>query len=491
MQLEEAFPGKVICKGTALNPPFDRLPRFVAEYLVAKFAPEGAENRLSRLREFVQRHYPTLEQREWAKDQLLRRDRLVLIDELRVKPDLTTGLYTAQLATLGDVRVTVPSEICDRYPAVLYGLWGTLELRYEKRSREATLRQFIPFQVGADFQEFLRGRAQFSLNEWVDILLGAVGFDPARLLDREKQLLLTRLAPLVEPRLQLMELGPRQTGKSFLLRNCSPDVFLLSSSTVSPATLFYHQVSRRPGLLSAYSVVVFDEIGHGRWVDRELIGTLNDVMESGRFTRGGRAFTVQTSLVFLGNTDDPSVPQTKLLPRGLAGETGFLDRLNALIPGHELPKINPQLVNHGVGLAVDYLAEILRFLRKKDIHLAIAHELPPRCTERDLRSVRRLVAAFAKLLYPAGDWSLDQLRPWIELACELREKVWVELSAWNPVEFPPRQRREVVDSGPKEATAISTLAEAERELGEAVGAVSESLAESANAEGNSSARGET
>ncbi|GBD26646.1 hypothetical protein HRbin30_01986 [bacterium HR30] len=447
-RLEDAFPGKVIRKDVALNPPFDRLPRYVAEYLIAKFAPQGEADRLARLGEFVLRHYPTADQREWAKDQLLRRGRVVLIDELRAKPDLATGRHIAQVASLGDVKVSVPSELCDRYPAALYGLWGTLDLRYEKQSREATLRDFLPFQVVADLQSFVRGRAQFSDQEWMDILLGAVGLNAQEFSERQKQLVLARLAPLVEPRLHLMELGPRQTGKSFLLRNCSPEVFLVSSGTVSPATLFYHQVSRRPGLVSAYAVVVFDEIGHGRWVDRELIGTLNDLMESARFTRGGRPFAVQTSLVFLGNTDSPSVPQTKLLPRGLAGETGFLDRLSGLIPGHELPKVTRQLIHDGPGLAVDYLAEIFRLLRKESVHMSLGKDLPSAFKERDVRAVQRFLAAFLKLLYPTGDWLPEQLRPWIELALELRERVWSELSSWNPLEFPPRAGREVAPSQP-------------------------------------------
>lgn len=437
-RLEEAFPGKVIRKDFALSAPFDRLPRYVAEYLVAKFAPDADSDRIARLREFVLRHYPTAEHRDWAKDQLLRRGRLVLIDELRVKPDLTTGRHTAQLSSLGEVNVNVPGDLCDRYPAALYGVWGTIDLRYNARAREVNLHGFLPFQVIVDFQAFLRGRAQFSEEEWIDVLLGAVGFNPSQFTERQKQIMLVRLAPLVEPRLSLMELGPRQTGKSFLLRNTSPDVFLASSSTVSPATLFYHQVSRRPGLISSYAVVVFDEIGHGRWVDRELIGTLNDFMESGRFTRGGRQFSAQTSLVFLGNTDSPVGPQTKLLPRGLAGETGFLDRLNGLVPGHDCPKITRKHLNEGVGLAVDYLAECFRALRKRGVGVSLGGHVPSSFNERDVRSVQRLVSALAKLLYPAGDWDPEELGPWITLALELRERVWEELSAWNPLEFPPR-----------------------------------------------------
>ncbi|GIW43600.1 MAG: hypothetical protein KatS3mg077_0882 [Candidatus Binatia bacterium] len=364
-RLQEIFPQKIVPKGLALRSPFDRLPRYVAEYLIAKFAPHGDPQRLDRLAENVLRLYPTGPERNRAKDQLLQRGHLTLIDELRVKPEVNSGRYVAEPPTLADVTVQVPQEICQRHPATLYGLWGTLDLRYHARTREVSLAGFIPFEVVADLEEFLRARKQFREEEWIDLLLQAVGLNPAELSFREKQLSLARLAPLVEPRLHLIELGPRQTGKSFLLRNTSPEVFLVSSSKVTPATLFYHQVTRQPGLVGVYPVIVFDEIAYGRWSDDELLGTLKDFMESGRFSRGGRQFSAQASLVFLGNSDDPSMPQAMALPRGLAGETGFLDRLNGWIPGHELPKIAPELLYEGPGLAVDFLAEIFRLLRKR------------------------------------------------------------------------------------------------------------------------------
>jgi ATP-dependent Lon protease len=186
-------------------------------------------------------------------------------------------------------------------------------------------------------------------------------------------------------------------------------------------------------------VVVFDEIAHGRWIDRELLGTLNDFMETGRFTRGAQQFTAQTSLVFLGNTDDPTVPQTQFLPGSLTREAGFFDRLSALIPGHEMPKIHGELLDVDRGLAVDYLAEILRMLRTRVVPVSVGTKVPSEFTERDVRAVQKLVSAFAKLLYPGGDWPEDRIAVWTDFAIELREQVNKELSFLNPIEFPPRR----------------------------------------------------
>lgn len=438
-RLEATFPGKVISKALARSQPFDRLPRYVAEYLIAKFAPTPQSDRLQALREFVLRHYPLAEHRSWAEDQLMRSGRLVLIDELRVRPDLATGGYAAQLSSLSHLRVHVPADVCEQHPRALYGLWGTMELRYDPRSQEIRLARLVPFQVLVDVEEFIQGRAAFSEQEWLAVLLAAVGLRADALTERQRFLALARLTPLVEPRLHLMELGPRQTGKSFLLRNTSADVFLVSSSTVSPATLFYHQGLRRQGLISTYPVVVFDEVAHGRWIDRELLGTLNDFMETGRFTRGAQQFTAQTSLVFLGNTDDPTVPQTQFLPGSLTREAGFFDRLSALIPGHEMPKIHGELLDVDRGLAVDYLAEILRMLRTRVVPVSVGTKVPSEFTERDVRAVQKLVSAFAKLLYPGGDWPEDRIAVWTDFAIELREQVNKELSFLNPIEFPPRR----------------------------------------------------
>lgn len=324
-----------------------------------------------------------------------------------------------------------------------------VELSYDPARRQVRVAEFLPFQVARiDLDEYCRARAAFDEREWIDILLMSLGIHPKPLDLRLKLLYLVRLAPLVEPGLHLMELGPRQTGKTFLLRNTSPEVFVISGGRTTPATLFYHQLQRKPGLIATYQVVVFDEVAHTRWDDPALLATLKDFMESGQFSRGNRSFHAQASLVFLGNTDSAAPPQTGVLPDGLVGDTAFLDRLAGLLPGHEFPKLGPDLLNQDYGLVLDYMAEVFKRLRLQVFEPALSPYLPSGLIQRDVRAVYKLTAALSKLIFPGRDWSTGFLGELASLALELRGRVHAELNHWNPAEFPLRR----LDLRPVEGT---------------------------------------
>jgi ATP-dependent Lon protease len=264
-----------------------------------------------------------------------------------------------------------------------------------------------------------------------------VGINPEALSERQKLLYLARLAPLVEPNLHYLELGPRQTGKTYLLRNTSAEAFVVSGGKVSPAVLFYNQLTRRPGLIPTYEVVIFDEIAHTAWEDPSVISILKDYMESGQFSRGGKTLAAQASLVFLGNADDPTPPVTRVLPNGLRGDTAFLDRIHGLLPGHEFPKVTPELLYQGPALVVDYLAAALRGLRP--LAFSVEVSLPSGYTQRDIRAVRKWLSALLKLLYPHRAWPEGRVKELMDFALELRERVYEELHRLNPGEFPSRK----------------------------------------------------
>lgn len=450
-RLARAFPGRVLAKHLTQRPVFHRVPRYVVEYLLAKFAPDGDDADVTKVQRLLHERYPGPEDRERVKDQLLRKGRFVLIDELEVQADLSSGRYSARIPSLGELKAEVPFDLTERYPGVLYGLWGTIELSYDPACRQVRVADFLPFQVARiDLDEYCRARAAFGEGEWIDVLLMSLGINPKPLDLRLKLLYLVRLAPLVEPGLHLMELGPRQTGKTFLLRNTSPEVFVISGGRATPATLFYHQLQRKPGLIPTYQVVIFDEVAHTRWDDPALLSTLKDFMESGQFSRGSRSFHAQASLVFLGNTDTGAVPQTKVLPDGLAGDTAFLDRLAGLLPGHEFPKLGPDRLNQDYGLVLDYLAEVFKRLRVQVFEPVLSPHLPPGLTQRDVRAVYKLTAALLKLIFPGRDWPTGFLGELVGLALELRERVHAELNYWNPVEFPLRQASTAVEAAEPE-----------------------------------------
>jgi ATP-dependent Lon protease len=427
-----AFPDQVVLKSLTQENLFHRVPRFVVENLLARAG--GTEEGVSRVRQILKERYLGPGNAEWVKDQLLRKGRFVLIDRLEVRVDLGSGTYWAQIPSLGGHQAEVNPALVEEHPGVLYGLWGTMELRHEGRGR-VRLSHFYPFQaVLLRLDGYLAGRAQFTAEEWLDFLLGSVGINPDPLTRRQKLLYLARLAPLVESNLHLMELGPRQTGKTYLLRNTASEAFVISGGKVTPAVLFYNQLTRRPGLVATYKVLIFDEIAHTAWEDPSIVSILKDFMESGQFSRGGKTLVSEASLVFLGNTDHPHPPVTRALPSGLRGDTAFLDRIHGILPGHEFPKITPELLYQGPGLVVDYLSAALQRLRP--LHFSVDFPPPKGATQRDLRALRKWLSAFLKLLYPAQDWPKEAVGELLELALELRRRVCEELRHYNPQEFP-------------------------------------------------------
>ncbi|GGM16637.1 BREX system Lon protease-like protein BrxL [Deinococcus aerophilus] len=434
--MTQPFEGRLLSKSLAKRRVFHGIPRYVVEYLLAKFAPAGADADVARVQKLLQERHVAPEQREWVKDQLLRHGQFVLIDELEVQVDLTSARHHGRLPTLGTLRVDIPFELPEKHPNVLHGLWGTVKLGYDQ-NRRIRVQEFVPFQIGrVNLDEYQQERARFSETEWIILVLRSVGIETGPLSRRLQLLYLVRLAPLVEPNLHLMELGPRQTGKTFLLRNTSPGAFVVSGGRTTPATLFYHQAARRPGLLSTHQAVIFDEISHTTWEDPALLSTLKDYMDSGQFSRGDKTFHAHASLLFMGNAEREDTPLTQALPRGLRGDTAFLDRLHGLLPGFEFPKITGELLTDEPGLVTDYLAEVFKRLRSVALEPELGALLPPGLTQRDRRSVEKLVSGVLKLLYPARDWPQQTLEEVVALALELRGRVHRELHHFNPREFP-------------------------------------------------------
>ncbi|MBX8464804.1 BREX system Lon protease-like protein BrxL [Deinococcus sp. RIT780] len=432
-----AFQSRLLAKHLTRQRIFHRIPRYVVEYLLAKFAPTGGDAEIARVQRLLQDHYLTIDQREHVKDQLLRTGRFVLIDELRVTVDLQQREHSAHLQSLGKIRVNVPFDLPAKYPAVLHGIWGTLTLGYDTARGQAQVTDFQPFQVSAPrLGEFIEARRALTEDRWLTLLLRSVGLEPATMSRRLKLLYLLRLTPLVESNLNLMELGPRQTGKTFLLRNTSPDAFVISGGKATPAALLYNQATRTPGVIPTHEAVLFDEIAHTSWTDPALLSSLKDYMESGQFSRGDQTFQADASLIFMGNADHATQAVHSALPRALARDTAFLDRLHGLIPGFEFPKLTEQHLTSEFGLVTDYLAEIFSALRGEPTQPLLPHLLPANLTTRDRRSIEKVTSALLKLLYPAGDCPEPVQAELQRLATELRQRVQRELHLLNPVEFP-------------------------------------------------------
>jgi ATP-dependent Lon protease len=334
---------------------------------------------------------------------------------------------------------------------LLGGLWGTVKVKYAPEidaENPNELIAFTPFQVGPpDLAEYRAARSKFTADEWTALMLQSAGYNPAVLPDRRTRLLLlTRLVPLVERNVNLLELGPRQTGKTFLLRNVSPRVFTISGGKTTPANLFVNLSTKQVGIIGTRKVVVFDEIAHTTFGDEDAtISTLKDYMESGQYTRGSLAFAADAGLVFTGNIDvEGTQPHPKYrdllepLPEELI-DSAFQDRVHAYLPGWEVPKIGPETVSRGVGFVTDYFGEVLVRLREDSYSDRIRSvALREGLTKRDHTAVERIGSGLIKLLYPDGNLTDDDLREVVLLACEYRQRVHDQLVKLAPGEFRPK-----------------------------------------------------
>jgi ATP-dependent Lon protease len=449
----EIFGDQVVVKSLANQAAFHRLPRYVSEYMIAKYVkPESWRDDLAKVQAKIKDLLPDLDHRELIKDGLLRNGEIIVIDNVEARVDLRSGQRWARVPVINDERVRVSAVLLEQNPGLLLGgLWGTSRVRYAPEvdsNAPNELVAFTPFQVGPpDLAGYRERRQQFATDEWIGLMLQSAGYAPEAFPNRRQRLLLlARLVPLVETNVNLVELGPRQTGKTFLLRNVSPRVFTLSGGKTTPANLFVNLATKAVGILGTRKVVVFDEIAHTTFGDEEAtISTLKDYMESGQFSRGAKSFAADTSLVFTGNLDvDGEHPDPRYrhlfepLPQGLI-DSAFLDRLHGYLPGWEIPKITPAALAQGVGFVTDYFGEVLVKLREDDFQAkARALEFTAGMTRRDQVGVERITSGLIKLIYPDGRITEEELREVASLACELRQRVHNQLTELAPGEFKPR-----------------------------------------------------
>ncbi|HUW65890.1 MAG TPA: BREX system Lon protease-like protein BrxL [Spirochaetia bacterium] len=433
------------------------LPRFLVDFLTGQYGPAAEE--------LVLKHYPTVRTRQIMRNQLLQDGELVLLDYVEVTVDLDRGEPVARLAALEVNQAGIMPGLLDTYPDLLQGgLWGKVNVYYDagvaRRRGEGlspvVIGGFQPLQATVDLSHFIAARQEFSTTEWIELLLRSAGYHPQAVFgpgegDRLRWLYLARLLPLVERNLNLLELGPKNTGKTFLLRNLSPRAFSLAGGRATPANLFVNLVTGAVGLVSSRQVVIFDEIAYTSFTDDlGTVSLLKDFMESGQFSRGRTAHSAETSLVFMGNLQvegrQPAGSYAHLfepLPRELQ-DTALLDRLHAFIPGWEFPKLTPAAINPGFGLSTDYFGEILLALRDLAYgsHWQAIRERYPlrdRMTRRDQTAVERVGRGLCKLVFPDGRITEPEARQILAVAGELRQRVENQLEIMEPGEFYPHE----------------------------------------------------
>ncbi|MFC1714414.1 BREX system Lon protease-like protein BrxL [Candidatus Poribacteria bacterium] len=400
------------------------IPTFVAEWILDKFCPTGqfGDESLDKINDFISQHLPRKEDKEAIKNRLMNGEALTILDQFSVSVDLKSNTLRLKIPSI-DEDGFIERFLVDRYQNLLGGgIWGAGKLTYhppdldsQRSMGEVWLNDFKPMQVAQlDIDYYCEQRCHFTLNEWRELLVNSMGYNP-RAYSPQKQLwLLTRLLPIVEPRVNLIELAPKGTGKSFVYQNLSKYTRVVSGGKISAPVLFYNLQSNTPGLLTQYDLVVFDEAQTISFDNPgEVIGVLKDYLESGRYTRGRQQATADAGLVLLANVPIASSgrPREQILFHSLPAflqETAFIDRLHGILPGWDLPRITTNSPAHGTGFKADFFAEVLHSLRERggyseyvQAHLKIVGT----DDMRDKRAIDRLATGYLKLLFP--DLNLD------------------------------------------------------------------------------------
>jgi ATP-dependent Lon protease len=455
------FPGKIVRKDLVKTMKAgENVPVYVLEYLLGKYCsstdPRVVREGLQMVKDVVSERFCRADESELIKARAHQQGSVRLIDRVTVTFTETQEKYWASLSNSGLTHVNVDEGLVRKYERLLAGgIWANVEIRYDSSLQHGgQLRPFVidklqPIQIATvKIEEFLEARRKFTREEWIDLLVRSMGYEPTSqwLTPRLKLLYLTRLVPMVQNNFNLIELGPRSTGKSFIYRELSPYVILVSGGQVTVPKLFVsNSPPYRVGLVGLWDVVAFDEVAGTQFKklgDRQIY---KDYMELGSFSRGSEKGTIQAyaSFVFNGNIDgdvETIAKTTHLLsqlPDPIRNDMAFHDRWHAYLPGWELPKMQPGLFTRHMGFISDYISECFRELRSRNFADAFDKyfKYGSHVEERDLRAIRRTVSGLVKLLHPNGRFEKADVEEYLALAIELRRRVKEQLKRMGGIEF--------------------------------------------------------
>lgn len=463
-KLSEAFPGRIVRKDLVkkLKVGFN-IPVYVLEYLLGKYCSttdeETIQAGLQQVKDAISERIVRGDETERTKARLQKRGSLKLIDMVTVTFDekVQGGKFWAKLATAGLDKVHIDEDIVYKHERLLTGgVWANLELIYDDTlTGEGVIRPFVihrlaPIQIAsANFEEFIEGRSRFSRDEWIDVLMRSMGYEPTHpdFTFRRKLLYLLRLVPIVEPNYNLIELGPRGTGKSYIYREISPYVILLSGGQGSVPDLFGWKNRRdKPGLVLRFDVVAFDEVAGSNFKADSNKQMYKGYMEQGSFSRGDDKGTLSADagIVFNGNLDGDVETTARIshlfspLPDSIRNDMAFHDRWHSYLPGWEMPKMQPDYFTQHMGFIVDYIAEIFHSELRRRIYTDIYDRffsLGSHVEERDRKAIARTTAGFIKLIHPDGNCNKQELEEYLSIAIELRRRVKEQLKRMGGIEY--------------------------------------------------------
>lgn len=441
-KLNDVFTGYVVRKDLVkLVKGNAAVPSYVLEYLLGQNCATDDEGQIEagveRVRSILAKHYVQRAEAGAIRSDIKQIGQKRIIDKVSVTLNEKRDAYEASFENLGVSKVLVSSDTVKKNRRLLVsGVWCIADLSYEaNEARDESpyvLNSLKPIQMSRfDFEGFVARRSQFSEDEWIDVLIRSIGLDPNQLGRRAKLFQLTRLVTYCERNYNLVELGPKGTGKSHVFSEFSPHGILISGGEVTPAKLFVNNSTGKIGLVGYWDCVAFDEFaGKNKKPKADIVDIMKNYMANKSFSRGIEQVTAEASMVFVGNTShDVSymINKTDLLEDlpTVYHDPAFIDRLHAYIPGWEMDIIRGDMFCSDFGFIVDYLAEALRAMRPMDYSGEVDRffELSSSISTRDRDGVVKTCAGLMKILFPGRNETAEEAAEIVEFALELRKRV--------------------------------------------------------------------
>ena len=426
------------------------VPSYVLEYLLGQYCASNDEPTIQAgietVKEILAKHYVHRNESGLIRSIIKEKGRHKVIDRISVSLNDSTDAYEAEFANLGIKKVVVDSATVKKHPKLLVsGVWCLADVEYtfseEKNASPWIMGSLKPIQLSNfDMEGYLAARKQFSTEEWIDLLIQSVGFNPEMFGKRTKLTQLVRLIPFCERNYNLIELGPKGTGKSHIYSEFSPHGMLISGGEVTVPKLFVHNGTGKLGLVGYWDVVAFDEFaGKQKRVDKALVDIMKNYMANKSFSRGVETLGAEASMAFVGNTQHTVPHMLKHsdlfdpLPKEFY-DSAFLDRLHSYIPGWEVDIIRGEMFSDGYGFVVDYIAEILRSLRNHDFSDRYKQHftLSPDISTRDLDGINKTFSGLMKIIYPEGEAGKTEIEGLLRFAIEGRKRVKDQLMRIDP-----------------------------------------------------------
>jgi ATP-dependent Lon protease len=448
MELKEKiikhFEGKVVRKDlTSIVKGSNPVPAYVLEYLLGQYCAiddeEIIKSGIEKVKNVIKDNYVHRSDAEIVKSKIRDSGSYKIIDKITVSLNDRANLYEAEFASLGLKGVPIADQMVMDNPKLLSGggVWCILNIGYS-HADDVQMRWIIidikPIQVSnVNLEEYTQLRKEFTTDEWLDLLMHSIGLNPEYFNRRDKFIQLSRLIPHTENNYNFIELGPKGTGKSHIFSELSPHGVLVSGGDVSKARLFVNNTGNKIGLVGYWDVVALDEFEQekgGKRTDGDLVKIMQNYMANQSFNRGKETYQATASMAFVGNTKH-NVPYMlknshlfESIPEGYL-KGAFLDRMHMYIPGWEVSILKTAVFSSEYGFIVDYLAELLREMRKYDYSSILDKyiQLDGSLTTRDKTAIRKSFSGLVKLIYPHQELTEEEVLELLNFSIEGRKRV--------------------------------------------------------------------